>query len=89
MEVMAVVERVILRQVRTGFGELLNRCHQGIILGREFEGFNPHLRPLRELCPGRQNYQPIDDFSGHTHSAFLLRISLNGKQPRAAGAKAS
>ena len=40
MEVMAVVESVISRQVRMGCGQPLNRRPQGIVLGRESEGFN-------------------------------------------------
>lgn len=78
---MAVVERVIFRQMRAGFGQLLNRGHQGILLGSEFECFNPHFRPFRQHCPRRQNDQPIDDFSSHTHSGFLPLIPPESKLP--------
>ena len=79
--VVAVVERVILRQMPAGLGQLLHCRHQGTMLGREFERFNPHLHPFRWLRPGGQDDRPTDHFPNHPPDGFPLSIRLKRDPP--------
>ena len=66
-EIIAVVERIIFRQVGPGLGQFLDGCHQRVIFGRESKSFNLHIRAFGQLRPWLKDDRAVDDFSGDTH----------------------
>ena len=78
-----MVEGVILRQVRAGLGQPLNRGDEGIILCVSSMVSIFTSAPSGSLVPGREDDHAVHDCSGHTHSYFL---PLNLPQKQAAAA---
>jgi hypothetical protein len=76
---MAMIQCVIVRQVRTGLGQFLYGRRQRINLGIAVESLNSYSRSLRQLRSRRQNHNAILDLSCHTHGSLLPCFSPKSK----------